>query len=116
MNCGLVTDFLKHAKIDPDEMLITCTWTTIGIAEAQFLVPDRGDLVDSGKGLLYNGPPTGYILYRLAGRYDNYPMPNSTISASQGLRIWLQVAKLIMTTEAEGRRELAYHGVLPRVV
>jgi hypothetical protein len=51
MNCGLITDFLKQTKIDPDEMLITCTWTTISIAEDQFLVLDRGDLVDPGIGL-----------------------------------------------------------------
>ncbi len=43
-----------------------------------------GDTVDSGIGLSYRPA----ILYWLTGRYDN-PMPESTISPSQGLWIWL---------------------------
>ncbi len=42
-----------------------------------------GDIVDSGKGVLYLPARCS-----LAGRYDN-PMPLSTISSSQGLRLWL---------------------------
>ncbi len=42
---------------------------------AEFLVPDWGDLVDSGKGLSYRPAR----IHRLAGRYDN-PMPVSTLS------------------------------------
>jgi len=52
-------------------------------SEAKFLVPDRGDVVDSSIGLSYRPAR----LHMLAGRYDN-PMPESTISPSQGLRIW----------------------------
>ncbi len=51
---------------------------------AKFLVHDWGDIVDSGIGLSYRPAR----LHRLAGRYDN-PMSESTISPSQGLRIWL---------------------------
>ncbi len=50
---------------------------------AKFLVPDWGDIVDSGIGLSrrYTGPP---------GRYDN-SVPELTLSPlSQRLRIWLQ--------------------------
>ncbi len=52
---------------------------------AKFLIPDLGDIVDSTIGLSYR-PDS---LCSLAGRCDN-PMPESTISPSQGLRIWLQ--------------------------
>jgi hypothetical protein len=41
---------------------------------AKFLVPDWGELVDSGIGLSYRSAG----LHKLAGRYDN-PMPESTI-------------------------------------
>jgi hypothetical protein len=49
--------------------------------EAKFIVPDRGDIVDSGIGLSYR--PSSLVdsgiglsyrparIYRLAGRYDN---------------------------------------------
>ncbi len=50
--------------------------------EVKFLV--LGEIVDSGIGLSYR--PAG--LHRLAGRYNN-PMPVSTLSPNQGLRIWL---------------------------
>jgi hypothetical protein len=50
---------------------------------AKFLVPDWGDKVDSGIGLSFRSAR----LHRLAGRYNN-PMPKSTKSSSQGLRIW----------------------------
>jgi len=47
---------------------------------AKFIVPDWGDKVDSGIGVSYRPAK----LHRLEGRYDN-PMPESTISPSQGL-------------------------------
>ncbi len=53
---------------------------------AKFVVPDWRVIVDSGMGLLSYRPAR---LHRLAGRYEN-PMPESTISPSQGLRIGLQ--------------------------
>jgi hypothetical protein len=56
---------------------------------AKFLVPNLGDLVDTGIGYSRSGMPA----YSLAGQYDN-PMPESTISPSQGLRIWLQLKGL----------------------
>ncbi len=46
---------------------------------ANFLVLDWGDIA------------VWHRLHRLAGRYDN-PMPESTISPSQGLRILLLIA------------------------
>jgi hypothetical protein len=49
--------------------------------EAQFLVSDSGDIVDSGIGLSYR--PAG--ISSLAGRYDN-PMPESTISPQSGTK------------------------------
>ncbi len=60
---------------------------------AKCLVPDWGDIVDSGIRLSYHTGPPGYIW--LAGRYDN-PMPESTKSTMsiyprQGLRIWLLI-------------------------
>ncbi len=54
---------------------------------AKFLVPDWGDIVDSGIGLShrYTGPP---------GRNDN-SVPELTLSLlSQRLRIWLQFFKM----------------------
>jgi hypothetical protein len=51
---------------------------------AKFIEPDRGNKVCSGIGL---SPAS---LHRMAGRYDN-PMPESTTSPLQGLRIWLPV-------------------------
>jgi hypothetical protein len=60
---------------------------------AKFLVTDWGGIVDLVWGCR-TGPSDGcrssrpsYILHRLAGRSDN-PMPESTITPSQGLRIW----------------------------
>jgi hypothetical protein len=49
---------------------------------AKFLVPDWEVLVDSCIGLSHRPAR----LHRMAGRYDN-PMPESTISPSEGLRI-----------------------------
>jgi hypothetical protein len=46
---------------------------------AEFIDPDRGDKVNFGRGLSY-WPAR---LNGLAGRYDN-PMPESTLSPSQG--------------------------------
>ncbi len=46
------------------------------------LSPLRGDIVDSGKELSY----------RPAGGQKRHPMPESTISSSQGLRIWLELS------------------------
>ncbi len=48
--------------------------------EAKFRVLDWGDKVNSGIGLSHQSAR----LHRLAGRYEN-PMPESTISPSQGL-------------------------------
>ncbi len=48
------------------------------------LSPWLGDIVDSGIGLSYRPA----MLHRLEGWYDN-PLPESTISPSQGLRIML---------------------------
>jgi len=56
---------------------------------SQILIPWLGDKVDSGIGLSYR--PARLHRLRLAGWYDN-PMPESTLSPSQGLRIWLLVA------------------------
>ncbi len=53
---------------------------------AKFVVPDWGDKVDSDIGLSYR--PAS--LCSVAGRYDN-TMPESTISPSQGLWIWVQL-------------------------
>jgi hypothetical protein len=52
-------------------------------AIAKFLVPDWGDIVDSGIELSYRPAR----LHRMAGRYDN-PTPQSTISPVRGLKIW----------------------------
>ncbi len=49
---------------------------------AKFIVPDRGDKINSGIEL------SPGRLHRLAGRFDN-PMTESTISPSPGLGIWL---------------------------
>jgi hypothetical protein len=50
-----------------------------GITEAKFLVPDwQRNVV----------PARQATVHRLAGLYDN-SMPESAISGSQGLRIWL---------------------------
>ncbi len=54
-------------------------------AATKFLVPDWGNIVDSGIGLFYRPAR----LHSLAGRYNN-PMPKSSLSPSQGLRIWPQ--------------------------
>jgi len=56
----------------------------------QILSPWRGDIDDSGIGLSYRS----VRLDRLAGRCDN-PMQESTISPSQGLRIWLQLGEKV---------------------
>jgi hypothetical protein len=67
---------------------------------AKFIVPDWGDKVDSGIGLLFRGPAR---LHRLAGRYDN-PMQKSTISPQSGT----------MNLATEFHRSIAmysYHGV-----
>ncbi len=53
------------------------------IPEAKFSLW-LGDIADFGIGLLYRPAR----LHRLAGGYDNY-LPDSTLSPSQGLRIWL---------------------------
>jgi hypothetical protein len=47
---------------------------------AKFIVPDRGDIVDSGIELSYRPAR----LHGLAGRYENL-MPESTFSPSQEL-------------------------------
>jgi hypothetical protein len=55
---------------------------------AKFLVPHWGDTVDSGIGLSYRPAR----LHRMEGCYDN-TMQDSTISNSQGLRIWSQLER-----------------------
>ncbi len=57
---------------------VFCLLPSFSVAE--FIVPDWGDKVNSGIRLSY----LPAMLHRLAGRYDN-PMPESTISPSQGL-------------------------------
>jgi hypothetical protein len=54
-------------------------------SRGQIRSPRLGDVVDSGIGLSYRLD----CLFNLAGWYDN-PLPQSTISPRQGLRIWLQ--------------------------
>jgi hypothetical protein len=54
--------------------------TLVSMNVAKFLVPDWGEIVDSGIGLSYRQAR----LHVLAGRYDNL-----TIFPSKGLRIWL---------------------------
>ncbi len=56
-------------------------------AVAKFRVPDWREKVDSFKELSYRPAR----LHRLAVRYDN-PMPESTLSPSQGLWIWPQIS------------------------
>jgi hypothetical protein len=53
------------------------------LCTSKFIVPDWGAKVDSGRGL----SDRAARVHRLAGRFDN-PMPKSTISPSQRLRIW----------------------------
>jgi hypothetical protein len=68
--------------------------------ESKFLVPDWG-IESTPAGLSYR--PTR--LHRLAaGRY-HYPMPESTISPSQELRIWLQA---VLVYEINGLSDFAY--------
>jgi hypothetical protein len=62
------------------------SFVSIMLICCQILSPWLGDIVASGIALLF-WPAS---LCSLAGRYDN-PMPESTISPSQGLRIWLQI-------------------------
>ncbi len=59
-------------------------WSSFGCLIAKILSPWLGDIVDSGIGLSCR--PAS--LCSLADRYDN-PMPESTISPRQGLRVWL---------------------------
>ncbi len=61
-------------------------WSEMERAEAKFLVPDWGEIVDYDTGLSYQSAS----LCNLAVRYDN-PMPESATSTSQGLRVgyWL---------------------------
>jgi hypothetical protein len=55
-----------------------------------------GDIVDCGIGLSTSYSPAS--LCCLAGQYDN-PMPQSTKSAIQGLRIWLLVVAMNQQTD-----------------
>jgi hypothetical protein len=88
------TKILKSKKMREFVHIIVCTQREMvdlkpyprGQSEAQFLVLDWGNKVDSGKGWSYR--PTR--LHMLAGWYDK-PMPYSTLSPSQRLRIWLKV-------------------------
>jgi hypothetical protein len=48
---------------------------------AKFLIPDWGDIINSGIGLSYRPAR----LHGLAGQYDN-PMPESTISPPSGTK------------------------------
>ncbi len=63
-------------------------------ASSQIHSPWMGDIVDSGIGLSYR--PTS--LRSLAGRYNN-PLPESTLSPSQGLWIWLLVCAQLYLRE-----------------
>jgi hypothetical protein len=61
------------------------------------LSPGLGDIVDSGIGFTYR--PAS--LCNLAGPY-NYPMPESTLSPSQGLRILSARTSVCSITTPEG--------------
>jgi hypothetical protein len=87
------------------------TWQSLcpfGTPGAQFIVPDWGDKVDYGIGLLYRP----VRLHRLAGRYVN-PMPQSTLSLSQGLRIWLLLFILQLYPHLWHRRLIVLFWPLP---
>ncbi len=58
--------------------------------ESKFLGSYGGDIFDFGIGVVI---PARQATYRLSGRYDS-PMPESAISHSQGLWIWLQLFRL----------------------
>ncbi len=58
----------------------------------QILSPSLGDIVDSGIVLSYWLANLCSLALWQAAWYDN-PMPQSTVSLSQGLRIWLQCIK-----------------------
>jgi hypothetical protein len=60
--------------------------------EFKFMVPDWGDQVNSGIGLSHW--PLSYM-----GRYDN-PMPETTISPSKGLWIWLLVSQIFYARDS----------------
>ncbi len=65
---------------------------------AKFTVPDWEDKVNSGIGLSYHQPAR---VHRLAGRYENpMPLPESTISLSRGLWIWLLVFSGVLYRQA----------------
>ncbi len=53
---------------------------------AKFLVPDLGGTVDSCIRFVIAACQAMYV-HRMEVRYHNHPMPESTISTSQGLRV-----------------------------
>ncbi len=70
-----------------------CTIYCDSTIETKFLVPDRG--IYCSRLLHYRVVVPARQPCSLAGRYNN-PMPESTISPSQGLRIWLLPTDIIL--------------------
>ncbi len=71
----------RYRSLREAHYLITCIVEEVGETCSRILSPWLGYIVDSGTGLSYQPAR----LHRLAGRFDS-PMPESTISLSQGLR------------------------------
>ncbi len=95
---------LRYRSFGEAHYLITCIVEEVGETCSQILSPCPGDIVDYGTGL------SSARLHRLAGLYDS-PMPESTISPSQGLRIWLQLSPSTRYLRQQGYAQQYVHTV-----